>query len=69
MPPTRDMNLIEVAFTLANEAHWKVRSLRGRPYIFHAIRVMEQMDTDEECAVALLHEVLEDSSPSLPVEM
>lgn len=66
MPPTKDMTLVEKALTAAYESHFKQRDLSGCPYIFHPIRVMEQMDTDEERIVALLHDVLEDGD--LPVE-
>ena len=66
MPPTKDMNMVERALTIAYEVHFKQRSFSKRPYLFHLIRVMEQMGTDEERAVALLHDVLEDGD--LPVE-
>lgn len=66
MPLTKDMSLVERALVTAYENHFKQTDLAGCPYIFHPIRVMEQMDTDDERAVALLHDVLEDSD--LPVE-
>lgn len=54
--------LLERALHVAYEAHKGQRSFSGRPYIFHCIRVMEQMDTEEEKAAALLHDVVEDTS-------
>lgn len=53
--------LLERALRVAYEAHKGQRSFSGRPYIFHCIRVMEQMDTEEEKAAALLHDVIEDT--------
>ena len=35
---------------------------QGRSYILHPLRVMAAMRTDEERAVALLHDVIEDGS-------
>jgi len=37
----------------------------GAPYVLHPLRVMLAMDTDEERRVAVLHDVVEDSSVSL----
>jgi len=37
----------------------------GKPYILHPIRVMLQMDTEDEQIVALLHDVVEDTSCTL----
>lgn len=37
----------------------------GEPYIMHCIRVMNQMDTDEERIVAILHDVVEDGVATL----
>lgn len=37
----------------------------GNPYIDHSLRVMEQMDTEEEKIVAVLHDVVEDTDTSL----
>jgi (p)ppGpp synthase/HD superfamily hydrolase len=55
------MNIIEKSLKIALKAHSGQLDKAGRPYILHPIRVMNHMDTDEERAVALLHDVLEDS--------
>ena len=38
---------------------------KGSPYINHALRVMERMDTEEEKMAAVLHDVVEDSDGDL----
>ena len=35
------------------------------PYIYHPIHIAEQMDTELECIVALLHDVVEDTDITL----
>jgi (p)ppGpp synthase/HD superfamily hydrolase len=67
MPPSKDRTELENALTIAFEAHSGQTTFAGRPYIFHPIRVMEQMETDEERCVALLHDVVEDTD--VPLEM
>lgn len=52
--------MIERAIEIAVEAHKGQRDKAGRPYILHVLRVVAAMKTDEECAVAALHDVLED---------
>ena len=37
----------------------------GAPYILHPVFVAEQMDTEEETIVALLHDVVEDTAITL----
>lgn len=51
------------AFRIAVEVHGAQRDKAGEPYMGHVCRVMSAMDTDEERAVAILHDVLEDSMP------
>jgi (p)ppGpp synthase/HD superfamily hydrolase len=58
------MNILEIALKLALNAHSGQTDKAGRPYILHPLRIMHQMDTDEERAVALLHDVIEDSKYS-----
>ena len=49
------------AMEIAYKAHhWQVDK-SGVPYIFHPIHLAEQMDTEDECIVALLHDVVEDT--------
>lgn len=47
---------------IAYEAHKKQVDKSGVPYIYHPIHVAEQMDTENECIIALLHDVVEDTN-------
>ena len=51
----------EKAMRIAYEAHHGQVDKSGVPYIFHPIHLAEQMDTEEECIVALLHDTVEDT--------
>ena len=51
----------EKAMRIAYEAHHGQVDKSGVPYIFHPIHLAEQMETEEECIVALLHDVVEDT--------
>lgn len=46
---------------IAYEAHKDQVDKSGVPYIYHPIHVAEQMNTETECIVALLHDVVEDT--------
>lgn len=48
------------AMALAYKAHHGQLDKGGYPYIFHPYHLAEQMDTEEEVMVALLHDVMED---------
>jgi (p)ppGpp synthase/HD superfamily hydrolase len=54
------MHLLENALQIALDAHRGQVDKAGRPYILHPLRVMAAMRTDDERAVALLHDVIED---------
>ena len=56
------MDIIEKSLEIALGAHAGQKDKAGRAYILHPLRIMARMDTDEEKAVALLHDVIEDSS-------
>jgi guanosine-3',5'-bis(diphosphate) 3'-pyrophosphohydrolase len=65
-----DRELIERAFKLANEAHWNMRRKSGEPYIIHPISVARIVNQEiglgaKSIAVALLHDVVEDTEYSL----
>ena len=49
------------AIEIALEAHKNVSDKGGNPYILHPLRLMLQMDSEEEMIVAILHDVVEDS--------
>jgi guanosine-3',5'-bis(diphosphate) 3'-pyrophosphohydrolase len=52
--------LLERAIILAAQAHAGQVDKGGSAYILHPLRVMLQMDTDEERVAAVLHDVIED---------
>ena len=54
------MNLYR-AIEIALDAHKNVSDKGGNPYILHPLRLMLQMDSEEEMIVAILHDVVEDS--------
>ena len=54
--------LTRKAMIIAYNAHQKQFDRAGVPYIFHPIHLAEQMDSETECVVALLHDVIEDTS-------
>ena len=49
------------AMIIAFNAHLGQLDKSGVPYIYHPIHVAEQMSTEEECIVALLHDTVEDT--------
>ena len=53
--------LTRKAMGVAYNAHINQFDKAGVPYIFHPIHLAEQMDTETECVVALLHDVVEDT--------
>jgi len=59
------MNNLEKAIALALEAHEGDTDKAGETYIRHPLRLMEQMDTEQERVVAVLHDVVEDSDYDL----
>ncbi len=59
------MTLLEKALGIALEAHKGQKDKAGEPYILHPIRVMMAVQTEEEKIVALLHDVIEDSSATI----
>jgi guanosine-3',5'-bis(diphosphate) 3'-pyrophosphohydrolase len=65
-----DLELIEKAFRVANEAHWDMRRKSGEPYIIHPIAVAKIVNQEiglgaKSIAVSLLHDVVEDTDYSL----
>ena len=57
--------LTKKAMRIAYEAHKNQVDKGGIPYIYHPIHIAEQMQSEDEVCVALLHDVLEDSDVSL----
>lgn len=54
--------LTRKAMIIAYEAHKNQVDKSGVPYIYHPIHVAEQMDTENEWIIALLHDVVEDTN-------
>lgn len=50
------------AMKIAYDAHHGQLDRSGVPYVYHPIHLAEQMGTEEECIVALLHDVVEDTN-------
>ena len=53
------------AMGIAFKAHDGQLDKAGLPYVNHPLHLAEQMDTEEECCVALLHDVVEDTDWTL----
>ena len=58
-------NNTKKAINIAYEAHKNQKDKSGIPYILHPIHLAEQMTTEEECIVAMLHDVAEDTEITL----
>jgi (p)ppGpp synthase/HD superfamily hydrolase len=56
------MPTLEEAIALAVEAHRGQRDKAGQAYILHPLRVMMRLEGETERMVAVLHDVVEDSS-------
>ena len=52
----------KMAMKLAYEKHHGQVDKSGLPYIHHPLHLAEQMNTEEACIVALLHDVIEDTN-------
>lgn len=57
--------LTRKAMLIAYNAHMNQFDKAGVPYIYHPIHLAEQMDTEVECIVALLHDVIEDTNTKI----
>lgn len=56
---------VKLALSIATEAHKGQKDKAGIDYIQHPLHVASLVSSDEEKAVALLHDVMEDSSYTL----
>jgi (p)ppGpp synthase/HD superfamily hydrolase len=56
------MSLLEKAIALAVEAHQGQVDKYGQPYVLHPLRLMLRMNEPEAQMVAILHDVVEDTS-------
>lgn len=53
--------MVKVAYDIAVSAHAGQMDKAGNDYILHPITVAKNLDAEDEKAVALLHDVMEDS--------
>ena len=53
---------VKAALKLCFQAHDGQLDRSGIPYVHHPLHLAEQMDTEDEIVVALLHDVMEDTS-------
>ena len=56
---------LDRAIELAKQHHKGQTNKAGKPYIEHPLRVMNQMKSEEEKIVAVLHDIVEDTDISL----
>ena len=61
---TAEQSMVDLALSIARKAHEGQLDKAGVDYIEHPIYVASQVDTEEEKAVALLHDVIEESPVS-----
>jgi (p)ppGpp synthase/HD superfamily hydrolase len=60
-----NLSLVERAVRRALEAHAGQKEENGRPYVLHPLRLMLRMDSEQEMAAAVLHDVVEDTGTTL----
>ncbi|MBF0152246.1 MAG: HD domain-containing protein [Magnetococcales bacterium] len=58
-------NFLELAIAVAVQAHQGQTDKAGQPYILHPLRLMLKLSSEEERIVAMLHDVVEDTSVTL----
>lgn len=59
------MSMLEKAIEIASAAHAGQRDQQGSPYILHPLRVMSRVDGEAAQMVAVLHDVVEDTTVTL----
>lgn len=57
--------MTKLALKICFDAHKDQLDKSGLPYVFHPFHLAEQMTDEETCAVALLHDVVEDTDITL----
>lgn len=57
------------AFNLAYTAHHGQKDKTGYPYILHLMAVADKAQNEDECIVAILHDLCEDIDPRYIVEI
>lgn len=54
-------DMTRTAMRIMYRAHMSQTDKSGVPYVFHPWHIAEQMNDEESCAAALLHDVIEDT--------
>lgn len=66
--PSKDFEMVEKAFSLAENAHKEQKRKSGEPYIIHPLKVayiLAELELDMESIVAgILHDMIEDTEYS-----
>ncbi len=57
--------MTKAALRICFDAHKDQVDKSGMPYVFHPFHVAEQMETEDEVCVALLHDEVEDTATTL----
>jgi len=57
-------DVTKTALKICYKAHSGQKDKSGLPYVFHPFHLAEQMETEDEICVALLHDVMEDTDTS-----
>lgn len=57
--------MLTKAIRLAVQAHQGQLDKGGKPYIFHPLRIMLQLENEEDQIIAVLHDVVEDTDWTL----
>ena len=60
-----DGSVLELALSIALEAHTGQRDKAGQVYVLHPLRLMMKMASEPAMATAVLHDVVEDSEWTL----
>ena len=55
------MTILDKAILIAAKIHAGQTDKAGKPYILHVLRVMMNMETEDEMITAVLHDTIEDS--------
>ena len=56
---------LEKALLIATKGHLGQTDRFDKPYIYHPLRIMMKMETEEEQIVAILHDIIEDTDMTL----
>ena len=61
----KDIDMLNKAIIIATKAHNNQTDKAGCPYILHPLRVMLKLSNDTDRQVAILHDIIEDTSISI----